>query len=336
MTIEKKIFVSYNWDNSEIVDEIDGYFLSIGLPLIRDKKDLQYKSSLKKFMKKIRSSDYVIMIISDSFLKSSNCMYEVLELVKDDNYKSKTLQILIPGTNIFSSSEKFHYINYWNQEHDILESKIEKIQLSDSNVLIKELKHIVEIKSNIGSFLEFLTEENCLDYASIKANTYKPLTDVIGFKPIKNDDRLVSINADVYHFITEGIRWMAFIGKIDNLPYEIYVGKEGDYAFPEYRTIDQKYPISLVLDQHDKTSGRIDLKYRNKDDGYLYTHEGINRVFIESEVAVFTKIIGSLLRSKSGIDVIIDVLDEMYVMKHENPYLWKESIQDILLKYKNK
>lgn len=332
---EKKIFVSYNWDNSDLVEEIDKYFLSIGLPIIRDKKELQYKSSVKEFMKKIRDTDYVIMIISDSFLKSSNCMYEVLELVKEDDYKSRTLQVLLPSTKIFSPSDKFYYIEYWNNEYLNLERKIGKIELSDVDVLVKELKHIGNIKNNIGSFLEFLTDENCLDFEAIKVNDYKPLTDIIGFKPIYYGNRPVSINSDVYLFEVEKERWLAFIGKIDNKPYEVYVGKEGDWAFPAYETIDIDNPISLVLDQYDKQSGRIDLEYKNKNDGYLYTHEGINRVFADdSEVAIFARIIGSLLRSKSSIDIIINALDEMYVMKYENPYLWKDAMQSIFLNYK--
>jgi len=334
MTVEKKIFVSYNWKDSQVVDEIDKYFLSIGLPLIRDKKELQFKSSIKEFMKKIRDTDYVIMIISDSFLKSSNCMYEMLELVKDSNYKTRTLQVLLPNVKIFSPSNKFHYIEYWDREFKNLKRKIEKIDLSDGDILVKELKHIGNIKSNIGEFLEFLSDENCHSLEVIKANNYKQLTNVIGFKQFHNVNRPVSVISDVYLFEIEKGRWIVFIGKVDDRPYEIYIGKEGDWAFPEFKTIDKSHPIELVLDQHEKKSGRIDLKYRNQKDGYFYTHEGINRIFLDGEVSVYARIIGSLLQSNSTIDAILNALDEMYVMEYENPYHWKDEIKNILLKYK--
>ena len=335
MNREKKIFVSYNWEDSEVVDEIDNFFLSIGLPLIRDKKELQYKSSIKEFMKKIRDTDYVIMIISDSFLKSSNCMYEVLELVKEENYKNRTLQVLLPNAKIFSPSDKFHYIEHWKNEYKNLNNKIEKIDITDGNVLVRELKHIGNIKSNIGEFLEFISDENCHSFEVIKANNYKQLTDIIGFKPFQNINRPVSVNSDVFLFEIEKERWIVFIGKIDNSPYEIYIGKEGDWAFPKFETIDQNHPIKLDLDQYDKKFGRIDLKYVNKKDGHKYTHEGINRVFQSAEGSNYTRIIGSLLQANAKIEIILIVLDEMYVREYENPYQWKDEIKKILLKYKD-
>lgn len=329
---EKKIFVSYNWDDSQVVDEIDNFFLSIGLPLIRDKKELQYKSSIKEFMEKIRHADYVIMIISDSFLKSSNCMYEVLELIKEEDYRNRTLQILLRNTEIFTPYDKFKYIEYWKNEFKVLNNKIEKIDITDGNVLVKELNHIGNIKSNIGDFLEFLSDENCLNFETIKENNYKQLTDIIGFKPLQNTNRPVLINSDVYLFEIEKDRWIVFIGKIDNRPSEIYIGKEGDLAFPEFETIDRNHSVTLVLEQYDKESGRIDLKYTNID-GYLYTHEGINRVFQSGEISTYARIIGSLLQANAKVEIILNAIDEMYVRKYENPYRWKDEIKKIFLKY---
>lgn len=40
-------------------------------------------------MQSIVNMDYVVFLISDSYLKSANCMYEVLEVMKDKNYKEK-------------------------------------------------------------------------------------------------------------------------------------------------------------------------------------------------------------------------------------------------------
>ena len=34
--------------------------------------------------------DYTILLISDAYLKSSNCMYEVFEVMRDRRYKDKT------------------------------------------------------------------------------------------------------------------------------------------------------------------------------------------------------------------------------------------------------
>ena len=47
----------------------------MGIQLTKDERDLKFKESIKEFMQSIGKHDYVIMLISDSYLKSSNvCM----------------------------------------------------------------------------------------------------------------------------------------------------------------------------------------------------------------------------------------------------------------------
>ena len=59
----KKIFLSYNWNNKNIADSIDSAFAGLPITIVRDERNLKYKQSIKEFMKKIRDSDYAIMLI---------------------------------------------------------------------------------------------------------------------------------------------------------------------------------------------------------------------------------------------------------------------------------
>ena len=46
-------------------------------------------------MNSIEKHDYVITLISDRYLKSRNCMYEMLEVVKDSNFSKRLIFIVI-------------------------------------------------------------------------------------------------------------------------------------------------------------------------------------------------------------------------------------------------
>lgn len=61
---------SYSWSNEETADLIDNAMQSVGVSVKRDKRELEYKDNIKKYMQSIRDCDYVILIISDSSLKS--------------------------------------------------------------------------------------------------------------------------------------------------------------------------------------------------------------------------------------------------------------------------
>lgn len=327
----KQIFISYNWKDSTIVDEIDNYFLSIGLPLIRDKRDLHYKSSIKDFMKKVRETDFVLMVISDSFLKSSNCMFEVLELVKDSNFKKKLLQILLPNAKIFNSLDKLKYIKYWENKYKVLENKLSDIQTVDSRVIIDDLRHIDNIKISMGEFLEFLSGENCITFEKLKLNKYHQLIDFVGYVEENTKKRQFIIKADVYKFKIEVKKWIVLVGLIGKRPFEIYCGIEGNW-YPHYNKIDRSKDVLLVQDTSEIGYNRIDLKYVDNE-GYLNTHEGMNRPIYSKEIYLYTRILIKLLQSNVNLGTIIELLDEMYTKDYDNPYLWKDEMKKILTQY---
>jgi hypothetical protein len=80
------IFLSYSHKDEEIADGVDKFFISKNIQLTRDVRDAMPYSSLKKFMDTIRDHDYVIMLISDAYLKSTNCMYEVIQFIQEKKF----------------------------------------------------------------------------------------------------------------------------------------------------------------------------------------------------------------------------------------------------------
>ncbi len=93
-------------------------------------------------MKSIRRTDYAILLISDAFLKSANCMFEVMELLKDEDYKKRILPILIGDVSLNNSLARLHYVKYWENEIEKLNKSIKSLNnISNIDGLIEELKH---------------------------------------------------------------------------------------------------------------------------------------------------------------------------------------------------
>ena len=49
----------------------------------RDTIDIKKWDSIRDYMNNIENMDYIILLISDAYLRSRNCMYEVLEVMRD-------------------------------------------------------------------------------------------------------------------------------------------------------------------------------------------------------------------------------------------------------------
>ena len=72
--MNKTIFISYSWKDKELVDKIEKNLEPItqmnSISLIRDTRDLEYNESVEDFMKRVKDEDYVLMLITDNYLKS--------------------------------------------------------------------------------------------------------------------------------------------------------------------------------------------------------------------------------------------------------------------------
>ena len=82
MTIKKKtLFVSYKAEDAPIADIIINTIQSKAGDKMEISRytDLAYKASFRQFMNSIEEHDYVMCIVSDKYLKSRPCMYEVGE-----------------------------------------------------------------------------------------------------------------------------------------------------------------------------------------------------------------------------------------------------------------
>ncbi len=90
-------------------------------------------------MNGIRNMDYAVLIITDNYLKSFNCMYEVLEVIKEKNYEYKILPVVVE-TSIYSSSGRIRYIRYWEDKFEELKSDISQINVVNTGNLIDNLR----------------------------------------------------------------------------------------------------------------------------------------------------------------------------------------------------
>lgn len=154
------IFLSYCWNDSNVADEIYNHFKSNqDIELHRDTIDIGIWSSIKEYMQSIKNMDYTILLISDSYLKSANCMYEVLEVMRDRNYKDKIFPAVI-DSGIYNPITRAKYVKHWQDEFRELESTLKEISVQNLGKLNEDLKRRQDISSNIADFLDLVSDMN--------------------------------------------------------------------------------------------------------------------------------------------------------------------------------
>lgn len=150
---EKKIFISYNWNLKETAEKLYVFLKSKRYSVTMDDHTLKFKSKLSTFMESIRESDYSILLLSEKYLKSENCMTEVLHLLKDRDFDRKVLPIRQETLKIFSAEERLKYIEYWRDQVYQREQLLKSVNPLDAIEELKKLRNARFIHQSIGDFL---------------------------------------------------------------------------------------------------------------------------------------------------------------------------------------
>lgn len=186
-----KLFLSYSEKDSEIADIIEKKLQIVtndGL-MISKYTRLPYKESFKIFMNSIQEHDFVLCIVSDNYLKSQACMYEVGEVIKDHHYKDKILFVVLGENDIKfykntenfsaakiygSASNRLSYISYWKDRYEKLSKQIDEINdLEATRRAIKELKELGDIyRNDISEFIEYLAQSNGKNFEELYLNDF--------------------------------------------------------------------------------------------------------------------------------------------------------------------
>ena len=172
---DKTIFLSYNWHDGEIADRIDKYLSGLSnITVKRDIRDVGTWKSIREFMKSIRNQDYVVLIISDYYLKSKNCMFEVTEIMKEQAYKDRIFPAVVEH-GIYDPLIRAKYIKYWQEECNKLEAAIKGLDLANVTELTADLKYYKSIASSMGEFLSIVADKNNPDIQEVEIQIEKAI-----------------------------------------------------------------------------------------------------------------------------------------------------------------
>ncbi|MHA7943260.1 adenosylcobalamin-dependent ribonucleoside-diphosphate reductase [Formosa sp. 3Alg 14/1] len=152
-----------------------------------------------------------------------------------------------------------------------------------------------------------------------------PTTDVLTTFPKKRPQVL---EADVVRFQNNKEKWIAFIGKIDGKPYEVFTGLTDD---EDGMIIPRWVNEGLIIkNRNDDGTRRYDFQYHNKR-GYKTTIEGLSHKF-NPEFWNYAKLISSTLRHGMPIDKIVDLINSLQ-LDSESINTWKNGVVRALKRF---
>jgi hypothetical protein len=187
---KKEIYISYAWGSrsEEIVNQLDKALQDKGITIIRDKHDLGFKGRIKEFMEQLGRGKAVIVIISEEYLKSENCMFELVQIAKNGQFYDRIFPIVLADAQIYKPVQRIKYIQHWEQQIKDLDEAMKTVSAANLQGFREEIDQYAEIRNTIAELTNIIKDMNALTPEMHSETNFKELIDAIERKMAETID----------------------------------------------------------------------------------------------------------------------------------------------------
>ena len=184
MEFEKEIFISYAWggESEQFVNQLDQTLQTKGIKIIRDKRDLGYKGLIKAFMERIGRGKCAIAVISDKYLKSPNCMFELVQIAKNGEFYDRIFPIVLADAQIYKPVARLKYIKHWEEQIKELDEGMKGVSAANLQGFREEIDQYTEIRNTIAELTNLLKDMNTLTPDIHSESEFKDLINAIAVR----------------------------------------------------------------------------------------------------------------------------------------------------------
>jgi hypothetical protein len=176
-----EVFISYAWGGeSEVVaNKIDAVFQRNGITLVRDKRDIGFKGLIKSFMKRLGIGGAIIIIIDEKYLKSANCMFELLEIAENGKFHERIFPIVLENARIYKPLSRLEYVKHWEKELQDLDEALKTVSAANLHGFREDIDLYAEIRSKISSLTDILKDMNALSQSIHVGSDFQELLETV-------------------------------------------------------------------------------------------------------------------------------------------------------------
>jgi internalin A len=167
----KEVFISYAWGDetdegkirSKAVDGLHAALERDGVRTVRDRDQMRAGDRISSFISQLTRSDLVVAVISEKYLRSTYCMFEIYKLWQRSQGEPDLLAkilvpIVLPEVKIGNLRERLPYLEYWASEAESLEALVRNPRISPSRESWEEVRLVREFAHHVDGILVFIQD----------------------------------------------------------------------------------------------------------------------------------------------------------------------------------
>jgi internalin A len=169
---EPQIFVSYAWGDdtpagqqrAKVVENLCTTLGRQDITIRRDRDEMRSGDMISEFMDRIVDGDFVIVVISDKYLRSEYCMYELFRIYrncadKSERFLKKVIPIILPDSKIDSMTDRLQRAIHWTDQEAKLKPLVTGNVTAVGTEFFRKFRLIGEFARNTSDMLEYLVDK---------------------------------------------------------------------------------------------------------------------------------------------------------------------------------
>lgn len=172
-TSQTEIFFSYargadeetGESREKIVNELYTELLNDAYNVQRDKISIKYGDLISVFMERIGKGKLVVVFISNKYLKSKYCMYELYELYRNcrfdkEAFVKRVLPVRVENVELAEVDTRRMIVKHWNDEFEKIEKFHDDYPQDIGEAELKERAKIRSIKHHASEMMMLIADIN--------------------------------------------------------------------------------------------------------------------------------------------------------------------------------
>ena len=191
---EPQVFVSYAWGDetpegrqrAKVVDDLCTALGRQGVKVRRDRDEIRPGGLISEFMDRLAEGDVILAVISDKYLRSEYCMYELFRIYrncadKPERFLGKVIPLILPDAGLSSLPGRLQRTIHWTEQEEELKPLVESNVVAVGTEFFRKFKLIGEFARNTSNMLEHLVDKlHPRDFERQAAEGFKEVLSQIG------------------------------------------------------------------------------------------------------------------------------------------------------------
>ncbi len=167
----REVFLSYAWGDATpagrlraaAVERLQAALAADGFLPVRDRDQMRSGERISAFLRRLTRADAVVVVISDKYLQSPYCMFEIYKLWQrcqgdPDELAQRVVPVILPEVRIATLAERARYIRFWRERAAGDEQLGQELGTAVSPESWEELRLVKEFAHHVDGILAFLQD----------------------------------------------------------------------------------------------------------------------------------------------------------------------------------